>query len=144
MFIRDKAGTLRGTKIDVRNITSTFENKLNFISFPKVNPTRAELDCLLQAAAEFDEYPESYEYIAFYYTGHGGMDDSGAFVELKQEDKFYIEHILSPFQLRVKNKCSKCLFFFDCCLRYCGTEQDFNPKKAQMHSKMSCCIFNIK
>lgn len=127
-----------GGQTDEFNIMNTFHQKLNFTVCPLENPTPSRLACLLKAAAEFKKYPPCYKFIAFYYSGHGGIDDFGRKFILPKEEKddnshahhhvLYIEEdILYHFQFRSNNKDRKCLFFFDCCLDYqkgfpvCGT-----------------------
>ena len=123
-----------GNQTDEFNIMNTFHRELNFTVCPLEDPTPSRLACLLQAAAEFNMYPQCYKFIAFYYSGHGGIDDFGRKYILPEKDDsshahvLYIEEdILYHFQFRSNNKDRKCLFFFDCCLGYkkgvpvCGT-----------------------
>ena len=72
----------------------------------------------MKAAAEC-EYPSRYRYIAFYFAGHGGRDESGKlFIEGLQLDPnnpeiLHIEEfIIEP--LKNLNQFNR-LFFFDCC-----------------------------
>ena len=146
MLFVGESGNRGGTDVDADNINKTFRDNLNFATFLAENPLCAELACLVKAAAEFDRYPLGYNFIAFYYAGHGGIDSSGReFVlpfQLKGGDTknvLYIrDHIISTFTCkpavrirdRIKNR--KCLFFFDCCLIFQpdiavhGTEKVFN------------------
>ena len=141
-----------GTDVDADNICKTFRDNLNFATFLAEDRPCAELACLVKAAAEFDRYPLGYNFIAFYYAGHGGIDSSGReFVlplQLTGGDTKHVlyirEDIISPFTCepavlirdrrynknRHYNKNRKCLFFFDCCLSphlaVHGTEKMFN------------------
>jgi len=65
-------GKQGGTDVDSNNIYKTFHDILKFAVFRIENPPCAELACLVQAAADFKDYPEKYSFIAFYYAGHGG------------------------------------------------------------------------
>ena len=128
MLFVGKSGNPGGTDIDAANVSTTFSKELNFAVYSGEDLDCAELACLVQAAAEFDKYPLNYDFIAFYYTGHGGIDASSReFVlplQLEGDDGLnvlYIEDdILSPFRSNSLGFCShkdrKCLFFFDCCL----------------------------
>ena len=64
-----------GTAEDVENITSTFK-ELKFAVFPERDLTAEKIACLVTSAAEC-KFPYEYHYIAFYFTGHGGTDDTG-------------------------------------------------------------------
>ena len=64
-----------GTAEDVENITSTFK-ELKFAVFSERDLTAEKIACLVAAAAEC-EFPYKYRYIAFYFAGHGGTDESG-------------------------------------------------------------------
>ena len=129
MLFVGKSGNQSGTHVDAAIICKTF-SKLNFAVYAGEDLVRAQLACLVQAAAEFDKYPMNYDFIAFYYAGHGGIDDVGReFVlplQYRGDDSLnvlYIEDdILSPFRSGsqgVRSKLKKerqFFFFFDCCL----------------------------
>ena len=115
----------KGTKADVDRMSSTFENDLKFIVDSRMDQTCEELDCLIKAiSAPEMKYPLSCKCIAFYFAGHGGIDESGKhFILPMQKEKgvverFYIEeNILSCFRSPNKTKTKKeCThwFFFDC------------------------------
>ena len=127
-----------GTAKDVENVTSTFK-ELNFTVYIERDPTSAQIAGLIKAAAECG-YPSRYKYIAFYFAGHGGRDESGKlFVEGLQLDEknpeiLHIEeYIIDP--LKNLNWFTR-LFFFDCCqtigngasFRDGGGKQVQNPK----------------
>ena len=156
MLFVDKSGNRSGTDVDADNIYKTFRDYLNFATIFSEDLTCAELACLVKAAAEFDRYPLGYNFIAFYYAGHGGIDSSGRefVLPLQPTDGdtkhvLYIKDIISPFTCefavdkrdrlynkhRHYNKNRKCLFFFDCCLTphldVHGTEKVFNLKCPQ-------------
>ena len=105
-----------GTDEDVKNVESTFR-ELNFAVYVEKDPLAEELACLVQAAAEC-EYPYRFNYVAFYFAGHGGKDDSGKmFVRGLQRDdsepeNLHIDdYIIDPLKGLVQTR----LFFFDCC-----------------------------
>ena len=157
MLFVDKSGNRSGTDVDADNIYRTFRDNLNFAKFFSEDLPCAELACLVKAAAEFDRYPLNYDFIAFYYAGHGGIDSSGQEFVLPLQltggdtkNVLYIrDNIISPFTcesavsirdqyfLQSYDKNRKCLFFFDCCLIFqpdlavhC-TEKVFNLKCPQ-------------
>ena len=155
MLFVDKFGKHSGTDVDADNIYKTFRNDLNFAVYRVEDCSCGDLACLVKAAAEFDRYPLNYDFIAFYYVGHGGIDKSGReFVlplQLTDDDTknvlFIKDNIISPLTcdsatlrdryLEFYNEKRKCLFFFDCCLKYQpdlavhSTEKVFNLKCPQ-------------
>ena len=115
-----------GTDLDVDHMEATFRSDLNFAVYREKNLTNQELISLVEAAAD-SNYPDNYKFVAFYYAGHGGVDESGnAFVipmevEKDKSGSEYVrieEHIITP--LITHRKAGKFgrayLFFFDCCL----------------------------
>ena len=144
MLFVGESGNRGGTDVDADNICKTFRDYLNFATFFSEDLTCAELACLVKAAAEC-RYPLNYDFIAFYYAGHGGVDSSGREFVLpfhltggNTKNVLYIRDIISSFtceyavRIRDRNKNRKCLFFFDCCLIFRpglavhGTEKVFN------------------
>lgn len=109
--------TVAGTNIDVDNMYSTFQKDLNFAVLRENNLSRESLKCLIQAGAEY-RYPLNYDYVAFYFAGHGGIDDSGALVVTSDNAHVNIQsEIIRPFEDGNKGeKKHKFFFFFDCCL----------------------------
>ena len=148
IFVVAASGNPGGTDVDVDNICKLFRDELNFATYRIENPSCPELACLIKAAAEV-RYPLNYKFIAFYYAGHGGIDESCHEFVLPDGDiknKLYIkDDIISPLAAftrypRSKShlyKDRKCLFFFDCCLNYSpgldvhGTEKVFNLESPQ-------------
>ena len=128
-------GNPGGTDVDADNICKTFCDDLNFATYRIKDPSCPKLACLVQAAAEFDKYPLNYDFIAFYYAGHGGIDESCREFVLPDGDTknvLYIkDDIISPLTSAAKLG-RKYIFFFDCCLNYSpgldahGTEKVFN------------------
>ena len=128
MLFVGKSGNPGGTEVDAVNISKTFR-ELNFAVYPGEDLDHAQLACLVQAAAEY-KYPLNYRFIAFYYAGHGGIDNYGREFVLPLQHRgddglnvLYIEDdILSSFRsvsqgVRSKSKKErKFFFFFDCCL----------------------------
>ena len=109
--------TVAGTNIDVDNMYSTFQDDLNFAVLRENNLSHDSLKCLIQAGAEY-RYPLNYDYVAFYFAGHGGIDKSGAFVDTSDDVHVNIQReIILPFEAGNKRKKKlKLFFFFDCCL----------------------------
>ena len=105
-----------GTAEDVENITSTFK-ELKFAVFSERDLTAEKIACLVAAGAEF-KFPYKYRYIAFYFAGHGGTDESGEpFIQGLQTDasKKEILHIYDFIVTPWKGLQLTRLFFFDCC-----------------------------
>ena len=109
--------TVAGTDKDVDNMYSTFQNDLNFAVLRENNLSRESLKCLIQAGAEY-RYPLKYDFVAFYFAGHGGIDDSGALVITSDKAHVNVQsEIIRPFEEGNKGqKKHKFFFFFDCCL----------------------------
>ena len=118
----------KGTDVDVDEMASTF-TKLNFAVYREQYLTSAQLCCLVKAASD-SNYPSSYKYVVFNYSGHGGCNNSGNSFILplkvgESNEEVYIEDdIISPFVNSPKaGKFARCfLFFFDCCLSYAHTD----------------------
>ena len=105
-----------GTDVDVKRVKSTFEDpNMNFAVLTTEDPTSKELTALITAASEYTNYPFSYDFVAFYFAGHGGADKDGRpFVQASDAERVFIEQkIIEPLR-SVSIKI--CLFFFDCCL----------------------------
>ena len=119
--------TVAGTDIDVDNMYQTFKKDLKFAVLRENNLNRDSLKCLIQAGAEY-RYPRIYDYVAFYFAGHGGIDDSGAFVETSDKAHVTIQsEIIRPFEAgNTGEKKHKFFFFFDCCLS--GNARSTNVK----------------
>ena len=115
----------------VERMSSIFHDDLNFAVYREKRVTSTDLACLVKAASEYNKYPSSYHFVAFYYTGYGGVDGSGYEYLLPMKltggndvDVLYIENnILSPFRSSIPHNC-KFLFFFDCCLNSDSNEDD--------------------
>ena len=107
-----------GTAKDVENVEATFK-ELNFAVFIERDPTSHQIACLTRAAAEC-QYPYRYEYVAFYFAGHGGRDKSTGklFIKGLQLDESnpeildMEEFIVQPLK-EIKRLKKLCLF--DCC-----------------------------
>lgn len=108
-----------GTAVDVDNVEETFK-KLNFTVFVEQDPPAEEIACLIQAAAEVTYPADKYQYVAFYFAGHGGSDQFGNnyIVGLQADGSrmefLRIEDIITPLKCLQEKKVSR-LFFFDCC-----------------------------
>lgn len=117
-------GDAGGATDDVINMTNLFRKDLKFATYSAESSSKADMVNLISAAAKF-EYPLFCEYIAFYYSGHGGIENDKPFLlpKFANQDKVFIEdNILQLFKSRDDNVLlkggnkRKCLFFFDCCL----------------------------
>ena len=111
-----------GTVRDVENVTTTFK-KLEFAVYSVTDPTSSEIIELIEAAAGC-KYRLGYKFVAFYFAGHGGRDQSGnAFIkgmkvdnsdaEIVLIEKYIVDplkHIQSFSGYEIIR-----LFFFDCC-----------------------------
>ena len=84
-----------GTNIDVENISSIF-NSLKFAVWCERDLTCADISCLTKAAAS-EKFP-NYKYIAFYYAGHGGIDEHerSFILPMKEQDSDERLKIFSP------------------------------------------------
>ena len=87
-----------------------------------MDQTCEELACLIKAASAPEmKYPLSCKCIAFYFAGHGGIDESGKPFILPMQtgkdvvERFYIEENILSFFRSSPKECTH-LFFFDCCL----------------------------
>ncbi len=104
-----------GTDVDIDKVQSTFKDpNINFAILSTQDPTSARLSALIAAASKY-EYPLCYEFIAFYFSGHGGTDKDGKnpFVQTLSEGRVFIEpSIIEPLKSIERIR----LFFFDCCL----------------------------
>ena len=122
-----------GTDVDVGHMSSIFHDDLNFAVYREEVLTCTDLACLVKAAAEYDEYPKSYRFIAFYYAGYGGIDKSGRkyllpmYLRGDDSDLLYIEdYMLSPFTFGNQGD-RKVLCFIDCCLStMVGQKEELN------------------
>ena len=120
-----------GTDDIVERMSSIFYDDLNFAVYREKIVTSTDLACLVKAVSEYNEYPRSYRFVAFYYAGYGGVDGSGYEYLLPMQltggndaDVLYIENnILSPFRSGIPQN-FKFLFFFDCCLSNDSNEDD--------------------
>ena len=137
-----------GTNVDVENISSTF-NGLEFAVWRERDLTCADIACLAKVAAS-EKFP-NYKYIAFYFAGHGGIDEhERSFIlpmkEKDGEERFFVEeNMLSNF----KNVNKRYLFFFDCCLSSSSTvtiestqvTQSLPPKKVfKLRAPVKCLV----
>ena len=113
MFIVGMYGA-PGTDVDVKTVQTTFEHPdINFAILFTQDPTSAQLSALIAAASEYG-YPFCYKFVAFYFCGHGGIDNNrNPFVQTLSEGRVFIEpSIIEPLRSIQKIR----LFFFDCCL----------------------------
>ena len=134
-----------GTNVDVENISSAF-NSLNFAVWRERDLTCADIACLMKVAAS-EKFP-NYKCIAFYYAGHGGIDEHerSFILPMKEKDSderwFIEENILSNF----KNARKRYLFFFDCCLSSSSTqasestEVSLPPKIFKLRAPIKCLV----
>ena len=105
-----------GTAKDVENVESTFR-ELQFAVYIERDPTSEEIAHLMAAAAKCT-YPYRYRYVAFYFAGHGGRDESGKpYIKglQAQESMDKILHIEEYIINPLKELSLTRMFFFDCC-----------------------------
>ena len=117
---------VKGARIDLNNVTATFEKHLQFAVHRVEDIKGEDLANFIKAAATA-KYPLSCKHKAFYFAGHGGIDKSNRpfFKPVAENgsDFFLIrENILAHFQ-NTKPK-DKFMFFFDCCLSQAKSDQD--------------------
>lgn len=109
-----------GVRVDVENMKSAF-SALGFAVLLKLDAGKEWIEATMVAAAKYD-YPSSCQFIAFYYAGHGGSEDTHTFIYPNKKEKkmkvFIEEGILKRFYPEnapgLGNRVR--LFFFDCCL----------------------------
>ena len=128
-----------GTAVDVDRVKTTFKN-LNFAVHTLEDPTVVQIDCLVKAASKCT-YPDQYKFLAFYYAGHGGKDEVGAFIvpfqlghsnftalrragpnnttieseKCQPNENFMLLHVDQYIIEPLKHLELTRLFFFDCC-----------------------------
>ena len=107
-----------GTAKDVENVEATFK-ELNFAVFIERDPPSSHIACLARAAATC-QYPYRYKYVAFYFAGHGGRDQSNGklFIKGLQLDEsdpeiLHIEEFIVQPLKEIERLKKLCLF--DCC-----------------------------
>ena len=133
-----------GTDVDVENMSKTFRDGLEFATFREENVTCSRLACIVKAAATF-KYPLKCNYIAFYFAGHGGLDEhhrpflKAAEKNSHNDEKLLIhDNILNQFQANFsKSRRKKLIFFFDCCL---SSANSSDGKSFAMKSPVSCIL----
>ena len=117
---------VKGARIDLNNVTATFEEHLQFAVYRVEDIKGEDLANFIKAAATA-KYPLSCKHKAFYFAGHGGMDKHNRpffkpVAENESEVFLIRENILAHFQ-KTKPK-DKFMFFFDCCLSQAKPDQD--------------------
>ena len=105
-----------GTANDVENVQKTFK-ELGFAVLTTPSPKSEKIACLIKAVAKpLAKYPLRYKYFAFYYSGHGGEDESGMFIRtLDVANSNPVLHIEKFIIKPLKELQLTRLFFFDCC-----------------------------
>ena len=107
-----------GTDVDAVNVSEAFRGlTTNFVFFPQQNTTCTELSCLVNTVARGKCFSMKCKNVAFFYAGHGGIDEKGnSFLKLNDGNFFIERDLLQPFKRNAVHKSRRCLFFFDCCL----------------------------
>ena len=108
----------RGLQKDIEKMSNVF-TELKFVVCV-CKQMVADVKSIIRAASMYNEYPDSLQYICFYYTGHGGINSQGHpyILDENLEHLLVTNDIVSPFfpenakQLGERIR----LFFFDCCL----------------------------
>ena len=140
-----------GTDVDIERMSSIFHDDLTFAVYREKVLTSADLACLVKAAAEYDEYPKSYRFIAFYYAGYGGIDESDREYLLPMysrggddTDILYIDdHILFPFTIGNRGD-RKVLCFIDCCLSTRGDQKKEFNLRAPRNGLVACVTSKLR
>ena len=100
-------------------MSNAFKNlKFAVCDYSKYQLKKAEVKKIINAASTY-EYPDSFQYICFYYTGHGGCCNGDPFISDKNNDRvFVMKEIVSPFYSENAQHLGQRirLFFLDCCL----------------------------
>ncbi len=108
-----------GADVDVNNIHSTFKTEFKFATFRRENLTCSNLATHIKAAATFD-YPVSCKNKAFYFAGHGGIDQNQQpyFNAISESNEVISvqRDILTFFRNTNYKPSDSFMFFFDCCL----------------------------
>ena len=111
----------RGLQKDIEKMSGVFKVlKFAVCDCSQFLPKKADVQEIIRAASTYNDYPDSLQYICFYYTGHGGISPDGdPYVLDENNDKLFVtSDIVSPFYPENAANLGKCirLFFFDCCL----------------------------
>ena len=110
----------QGLYKDITKMKTAFENlKFAVCDYTIHHPRNTDIKEIITAASSYDNYPDSLQYICFYYTGHGGSSDGHPFILDRNNDNLPItKEIVSPFYPENAPHLEKRirLFFFDCCL----------------------------
>ncbi len=120
-----------GVDIDVEQIYFTFKNHFRFALLIEEDLTFDILEAFIEAAATY-EYPAVCNYIGFYFSGHGKIDENSrpAFMVVPTDSaKPLTSASLNWFISYRKEKKERYMFFFDCCLSYSndGTNREIKP-----------------
>lgn len=134
-----------GTDVDVENMSKTFRDGLSFTTFREENVSCSRLACIVKAAATF-KYPLKCNYVAFYFAGHGGIDEHHRpFLQTAKEHGKSSEtllihdNILNQFKSNFsKTRRRKLIFFFDCCLS--SSKSGESSKNFSIKSPVSCLL----
>ena len=119
----------QGADLDVENVKTTFYN-INYATWIIKNPTCTIMRNAVKIVSEYNHYPIEFNWVVFYYTGHGGsIDKKGYFILSDDNDRnenFPIDsEVIDRFQ-PINPNCHldnrKRLFLFDCCLKEDTTE----------------------
>ena len=132
-----------GTDVDVNNIYSTFKNELKFAAFRRENLTCSHLATHIKAAAIYN-YPYFCKYKAFYFAGHGGIDQNQqpffSAVSEKREVISVQRNILTFFQGTHYKPSDSFMFFFDCCLNSSQKTTTHNKKPFTFQTPLRCLV----
>ena len=111
----------------------------------KSDSTREEIATIVQAAAEYKEYPTSCEFIIFYFVGNGIVDEDGQpFLYDKADNKLSVhKYVVAPFFPESSPVLGgrACLFFFDCCLSSQFEDSPQTKKKDVALPTYENCLF---
>ena len=130
---------------NIRKIRTTFKSEMKFPVLFKSDSTREEIATMVQAAAEYKEYPISCEFIIFYFVGNGIVDEEGRpFLYDKSDNKLSVhKYVVAPFFPESSPVLGgrACLFFFDCCLSSQYEDSPQTKKKDVTLPTYENCLF---
>ena len=129
--------------MDVNNVHSTFKSEFKFATFRRENLTCSNLATHIKAAATYD-YPILCKSKAFYFAGHGGIDQNQQpyFNAVSETNKVISvqKHILTFFRSTNYKPSDSFVFFFDCCLSSGQTTTTHERKPFAFEIPLRCLV----
>ena len=123
-----KESAAAGVSKDCRKMAKVFKN-LGFAVWDIEDGSSVQVAATLQTVAQ-TEFPNSYKFIIFYFSGHGGSQDNHTYIQCHVDDPDEVstlsieKGIIAPFLTRNASKLKKLryIFLFDCCLKDAESE----------------------